>query len=418
MITFKAIVIPGGKRKDGIYPVKIRVTFKGVSRRLPTTLACSTNDLTKSLRIKNADILMRAEQIINQMRIAVRDLTPFDLEVHDVDWVVRFIRAKLSGNGFTLDFFAFADEYIKRLKPSTAAQYGTAVHSLERFLGRRELDINDITKFMLTDYMAFINNEPKMLYNQSTKTIVPSSQPKLNNGQSVRMLAKLQKIFTEAKKKYNDEDAGVINIPRSPFSAIEKNYPSTVRGQKSIGVETMQRLIDTETDNKLIRTTVDLFVVSFGLMGANLADLASAPPFKGDLWVYERAKTRDRRDDRAEMRVTVPEQIRPFLERLQGKSKEWWLPVLHKYGKDSNHIGSRLREGLRRWCAMNDVEPFTIYAARHTWATLARKLGVEKALVDECLAHVGDFRIADIYAERNWDAMKEANEKVLSLFRW
>ena len=33
IVTFKPIVI--NKRKDGTWPVKIRVTFKGVSRRLP-----------------------------------------------------------------------------------------------------------------------------------------------------------------------------------------------------------------------------------------------------------------------------------------------------------------------------------------------------------------------------------------------
>lgn len=37
MITFKPIVIPGNRRKDGTYPVKIRVTFKGKSRRLAVT---------------------------------------------------------------------------------------------------------------------------------------------------------------------------------------------------------------------------------------------------------------------------------------------------------------------------------------------------------------------------------------------
>lgn len=39
IVTFKLIVI--NRRKDGTWPVKIRVTFKGVSRRLPTTIAAA-----------------------------------------------------------------------------------------------------------------------------------------------------------------------------------------------------------------------------------------------------------------------------------------------------------------------------------------------------------------------------------------
>ena len=43
---------------------------------------------------------------------------------------------------------------------------------------------------------------------------------------------------------------------------------------------------------------------------------------------------------------------------------------------------------------------------------------MEKATIDECLCHKGDFTLTDIYAERSWDLMTEANRKVLDLFTW
>jgi hypothetical protein len=43
---------------------------------------------------------------------------------------------------------------------------------------------------------------------------------------------------------------------------------------------------------------------------------------------------------------------------------------------------------------------------------------VEKATIDDCLCHKGDFAVADIYAERAWHLMAAANDKVLRLFRW
>ena len=73
---------------------------------------------------------------------------------------------------------------------------------------------------------------------------------------------------------------------------------------------------------------------------------------------------------------------------------------------------------LRKWCEDNDVEVFTFYAARHTWASLARKEGVDKATIDDALGHKGSFQIADIYAEKAWGLIQEANEKVLALFEW
>jgi integrase len=79
---------------------------------------------------------------------------------------------------------------------------------------------------------------------------------------------------------------------------------------------------------------------------------------------------------------------------------------------------AKVNKGLARWCEDNGIPVFTFYAARHTWATLARKFGVEKATVDEGLCHVGDFPITDIYAERDWDLINAGNAKVLSMFRW
>ena len=43
----------------------------------------------------------------------------------------------------------------------------------------------------------------------------------------------------------------------------------------------MQRIIDAQVDNATIRSALDVFILSFGLMGANMADLYYATPFKG-----------------------------------------------------------------------------------------------------------------------------------------
>ena len=75
MITYKAIVIPNNRRGDGTYPVKIRVTYKRVSRRLPTTLVCSPKDLTRSLKIKNEDIISKSNELILKMRNALKDIS-------------------------------------------------------------------------------------------------------------------------------------------------------------------------------------------------------------------------------------------------------------------------------------------------------------------------------------------------------
>ena len=400
MITFKAIIIPGNKRKDGTYPVNIRVTFKGKVRRLATTLVCTPGDLTR----------------IARMRDAVKDLSPFDLESQDVDWVVRHIKDSLSQEEFHLDFFEWSDKYILTKTETTRRAYSCALNTLERFLGRRSLDINDISRSLLLDFMEKVDNAKKMRYNAKTGQVEESGVDKIPHGASTRHLAKLEHLFNAAKEKYNDEDSGRILIPRSPFSKIAKVYPVS-NGQGNLGQELMQRIISSQVDNGVMRTALDLFIVSFGLMGANMADLYYAKPVRRE-WVYNRQKTASRRADKAEMRVPLPGDLRCYLERLEGAKGGWWLNRLHEFASSKDFATARVNRCLRKWCEDNDVEVFTFYAARHTWASLARKEGVDKATIDDALGHKGSFQIADIYAEKAWDLIQEANEKVLALFEW
>lgn len=415
MITFKAIIIPGNKRKDGTYPVNIRVTFKGKVRRLATTLVCTPGDLTRTLKIKNATILNKSDALIARMRDSVKDLSPFDLESQDVDWVVRHIKDSLSQEEFHLDFFEWSDKYILTKTETTRRAYSCALNTLERFLGRRSLDINDISRSLLLDFMEKVDGEKKMRYNAKTGQVEESGVDKIPHGASTRHLAKLEHLFNAAKEKYNDEDSGRILIPRSPFSKIAKVYPMS-NGQGNLGQELMQRIISSQVDNEVMRTALDMFIVSFGLMGANMADLYFAKPVKEE-WVYNRKKTASRRADRAEMRVAIPEQLKPYLERLKGKGG-WWLNRLHEFASSKDFATSRVNRCLRKWCEQNGVEVFTFYAARHTWASLARKEGVDKSTIDDCLGHRGSFQVADIYAEKAWNLIREANEKVLALFTW
>ena len=417
MITFKAIIIPNNRRKDGTYPVKIRVTFKGVSRRLPTTLVCKSTDLTRGNKIKNADILSKSDELINRMRGAVKDLSPFDLDARDVDWVVNKIKDKLTGENFHLDFFEWCDKYMLSKTPATRSAYSAATNTLERFLGKRTLDINDITRSMLLDFVDYVDNEPKMRRDPKTGIYSECKTEKIPKGASSRHLMKLQHMFNAAKDRYNDEDMDRIVIPKSPFDKITKVFPPS-QGQKNLGQELMQRIISSQTSDLSIRHALDVFIVSFALMGANMADLYGAAPV-GGLWVYNRQKTRTRRADKAEMRVEIPSVLHPYIQRLQEENNNgWWLPVLHRMGRTKDYCTAKVNRYLKRWCEENDVPVFTFYAARHTWASLARKAGIEKATIDECLVHKGSFDVTDIYAERSWELMQDANKRVLDLFEW
>ena len=389
MITYKPIIIQGGRRRDGTWPVYIRVTYKGVSRRLQTTLSCTAEDLTRTGKIKNATILERGQGICAQMREACASLSPFVIQDWTVDDVVAHIRSQLVGRSFALDFFQFADGIVEKLKPNTRGNYTTALHALEAFLGSRALDVNDISKAMLREFAGSCRSEAV----------------------AARHLVKLHRIFEEAKRLYNDEDSGVIVIPRSPFTDLPKKQ-IVGKAQKAQPLEILQQIIDARPDNLWDELALHALLLSFCTMGANMADLYAARPFEGDVWIYCRKKTG------TEARVRLEAPARKYAALLgAGTSSEWWLPALHRY-KTPESCTFCVNKWLHRWQEQQGLPSFSFYSMRKSWGTWGRKLGIEKATIDEGLAHKGDWQLTDIYAERNWELAWEANRRVLALLDW
>lgn len=410
-VTFKPVCIASNRRKDGTYPVRIRVTFRGVSRRLPTTLVARPGDLTRSLHIKAPAINARCADLIARMQDTLADVSPFALERWTVDDVVAHIRARMQEATFRLDFFAWADRYLDCKTATTRRAYDMALGALERFLGRRELDVNAITRALLLDFVAFIDAEPKMYRDPRTGTWRPTGKAK-GVGQASRHLMKLEHVFRAAKLRYNDDDR--VLIPRDPFAGIPRNYGEP-DGEKPLPLEVMQRLIRADAQG-VERVALDAFLLSFATMGANLADLYAARKFSGDTWVYCRKKITSRR---AEMRVVLQPEVSEILGRLAGRG-EWWLNSLHRIaGTGADKCTAKVNAALERIAEREGVERFTFYAARKSWASYARNLArVEKATVDEALAHRGDYAMADIYIARSWDHLNEANRRVLDLLEW
>lgn len=410
-VTFHPVCVASNRRKDGTYPVKIRVTFKGVSRRLPTTLVARLGDLSRTLHIKNPTISARAAELVARMQEALADLSPFALEALDVDGVVAHIRARMQEASFRLDFFEWADGYLAVKTDTTRRTYTSALNALERFLGRRAIDINAVTRALLLDFVAFVDAEPKMRLDPRTGKWEATDKRK-RPGQSSRHLMSLAHIYNAAKLRYNDDDR--VLIPRDPFDGIPRDYGER-EGQKALPLATMQRLVLLAAEG-VERIALDAFIVSFATMGANMADLYAAPKFSGGTWTYFRKKVTSRR---AEMRVTIPPEVLPYLSRLTGRGP-WWLNALHRIAATGADIcTAKVNSALKRIAAREGLEPFTFYSARKSWATYARNIcKIEKATVDEALAHRGDYALADIYITKSWDHLNAANREVLALLRW
>lgn len=387
-------------RPDGSVPVKIRITHKRKVKYLPTLEVAYKGDYTRDLTIKDMAMMKRLLDLVEKIQNAVAALDPWEVSSMDVGVLARRIEQKMDEQEvFRLDFFEFSLEVIAKKPRFTAANYKTAMSSFASFLGRTCMDISEITSSLLRSFEAYLVEKHG------------------KEGRAVsQYTAALRHIHSEARKKYNDDETGVVKI-RNPFEYYHppKQKPAQKRGLEP---ETIQKLIDIRgTLGKYHKLAVDVFLLSFILMGTNVPDIHEARR-EGDLILYNRMKTRDRRHDNAEMRIRlepVAECVYKDLLDPDGQRAFWLYKKYSFYGSIADKGNDRLKDVAK----IIGVPSFTMYAARHTWASIAYSAGVPKSLINDCLCHVDpDMAVTDIYIKKDWSVLWEANKKVLELFKW
>ena len=404
MITIKPVVIPTQRRRDGSYNIKIRITYKRKYRILSTHLTAAPGEVSKSGRLRSSINYLKANAIVMEMYKLISDLDYFTLTAMDVDDIVSLIGKKLFARPerFELDFFDYADRLIQGKCAGTAAAYRTAVNAFRRFLGEDSLDINAINVLMLRKFMKSLD---------ATDRKVPGAA-------AYSYITRLKTIYCAAQEEYNDEDNGHFCIPKNPFAKLRiRQVPMVARISKS--PDFIRKII--RYDGLCTRTermALDVFILSFGLMGMNAADMMEVRAPRGSVLVYNRKKTRSRRADGAEMRVRIEPCIQALAARYADPEGEYAFGFCRRYGS-ALYFSQAVRRGLISWAEKNGEEPFTLYSARHSWATIARSAlcGIDKATIDECLCHVNQgMKMADIYIEKDWSVLWDANQKVLRLF--
>lgn len=415
--SFTPIIIPSQKKADGTYNIKIRVTFKRRSKRLSTNLTATPADLTRTLNFKECDVKRKAFDLADEMRAACSDIDYFEMQSMEVEDIIKVLDAKAQSKAvFKLDFVEYMREKAKT-KGATERLYLTAANALARYMNGRVLHVNDITVRFLRGFEEYIKNEPKII-SCFRPSITRESTEKKGNCRAVsQYLNCLRHMFSLARLEYNDPDLDVYRIPNNPFEyyTIPKS-PAPKRRNRS--QEFIQMIIDESAKAKgAEKFALEVFVLSFALEGMNLVDLYTCAPAKGRWLVYNRTKTKDRRDDGAEHHVYIPDVVMPIVERFKDNDGEHMF-TFHRRYKNFDSFTNNANNAIRRWRMERDVEHFTMYAARHSWASIGRKAGVEKATLDECLCHVGSLRMADVYIEPDWEIHRKANETVLGLFDW
>lgn len=399
MTTF-AYEVSGFRRQDGTHLVKIRMTHRRQVIRKQTPVYVTRDQLSRDgKRIKDAAVLAAVERHLSRLRTAVADIEGAEWMDAQRLWQALTDRAATE-RGFRLDVYEFAATMTARMTKGTADGYRYALNSLRSFTGKDRLDINEVTYDLLVAWRDWIERR---------------------NGKGCRAasfyLERLKAIHSEARAVYNDDDTGVVRIPRQPFrKGLIPQQPAT--RHRDLTATDIRSIAACEPSTQRGRWARDVFVLSFCLCGINTADLYGLR--KGDIadgvLTYQRRKTRGRRADHAEARVRVEPEAASIIARYAATGGDL-LPFKARYC-DFKEFNRAMNVGLKEVGRLVGVDGLTTYHARHTWATLARNAaGVDRSTVGEALVHAsrGSERVTDIYLARDFSRVWDANRKVLDL---
>lgn len=409
MATFKALVRAHQKRRDGTYCVSIRVTHKGKHKYMATGLYAGKDDVTKSLKIKNSIILDATEATIKEYRTRCNELG-VALEKYDVKQLCEILKAPKIGE-WHVSFFDYAEKVIATKSEGTAKTYRVAVGWLRRYAGDT-VALSDISKKFISGLLEYIDTHK-----------VERNTKKQGDSIPFAVIHKIKSIYKEARKEFNDEELGVIHLPFNPFENIEVRKRASA-GKRAISVEKIREIsalhID-EVAKPLLSFSRDVFLLSFALMGANVADMFEwkADQYKEGRITYKRRKTRTRRADGALISVKVQPEILPLLEKYADPDGVYLFDFSHRYGA-ANNMSWSIHEQIKKIGAMIGEDNLTFYAARHSWATIAlNDAEVDKYTVHECLNHAGGaMAITDVYIKKNWTRLDKANRAVLDFVQF
>lgn len=173
--------------------------------------------------------------------------------------------------------------------------------------------------------------------------------------------------------------------------------------KRNFDINTLQRIFNHTCAEEWQQKYLDFFKLSFMLIGINVVDLCRLKKISQGRIEYNRAKTH------RPYSINVEKEARAIIDRYAGKEN---LVNFAENYENYRHFYNNLCKGLKAIKEQLGIEELTTYWARHSWATIAKKLRISKDVIAQALGHGGNT-VTDIYIEEDTQAMDEANRKVL-----
>lgn len=399
MARFKAIT--KAKRKDGFYPVYIRVTHKTKLAYIVTDKLVNDSGLSRTGEIEDPYVMQYCSRKIIEY---VERLNKVDIE----HWSVRDIVNFLKSGEADISFSDYAREHISRMvqrgQERNARNYEMALNHLERYAGTTSVMFSQLTSTFVNDWLETLGTTRR------AKEMYPIC---------------LRQVFKAGIEKYNDYDNGVIRIKTNPWGKVK--IPEADSPEKlAITPQAARAFFAAPIPESKMKAPLeeigrDVAMMVLCLAGINTIDLYNLQKtdYYDGIIHYRRAKTKMFRADKAYIEMRVPSILLPLFDKYATPDDDPFLFSFHKRYHSSDSLGSNANSGIKKICESMGIkgdDRYCVYTFRHTWGTVAQNdCGASIADVAFAMNHASSHKVTRGYLRIDFSPAWRLNEKVVDL---
>jgi len=365
--------------QDGTYPVQIKVGY-GTNLYLSTGIYLAADDWDDRLQVCTGRAARRINTILGTLLLQTSNRI---LDLRETGQFGKLTTAQLRQMLTNLDLtqptvgVPSVGEYLDRVRElktaNTQVSYKTTRYRLSLYCDPDQLRFSDLTYAWFEAWIKQMED----------------------GGLKRNTVAKYLKVVKTVIKYAEDDGVQVNPAYKKVDSRAEADTP-----MRNLPVQTLRRIRDTQIKGKTAWYK-DAFMLSFYLIGINLADLLALPKdciVNGRLQ-YKRAKTGKNYS------ILVQPEAQAIIDKYPGKTH------LLSFGEKVRCFRMNCNELLR------SLEPgLTYYWARYSWANYAVDLDIPKDTISEAMGHKHGSTVTGIYIKYSQDKADAANRQVLDYF--
>ncbi len=376
--TTKILLNTTRVKNDGTYPLILRVTVYRKILKMSLGYCVSPkdwNDKTQQVRTssKMTSNVTRLNHILkNKQAIVFDKVSALDMSGELQSMSTKDLKDLLSNTQTDkMTVYRFIDELIEEKnklgKKGTALTYRDVKRKLKSIFG------DELRTFEQLDFKALKKIELVHFTNGGGK-----------GGLGVN-LRTLRAIYNRAIKEH------LVSADLYPFKDYKIKSGDTER--KALSESDFNTFKSLKLESPLLEGQ-DYFMVSFYLRGINFIDMAylTGANIEGDFkrLRYKRNKT----GKYFNIKISEPlkQILKKYLPNPDDNDTFIFSIINNQMSLDRQHSTiknkrKRINTKLKKIAQTLDIAPFTIYAARHTYATMGKRKGVPTAVIQESLGH-------------------------------